>query len=65
MLWLNFKKFDSSHKRVFTLERYYYKGKWTPLVKVTFRYLSISSNRIGTGKCLFLKENEPCPNDKK
>ena len=39
MIWLSFKRWNSAHGSVFTRERLYYQGKWTPLVRVRFRHL--------------------------
>jgi hypothetical protein len=40
MLFINFGKWNSSHGKLFSIYRYYkYGWQWTPLVKVTFRYL--------------------------
>ena len=46
MLFLSFAKWTSKHGRFFSYWRYFNNGwKWTPFVKVTFR---------------FLKTQEPC-----
>lgn len=39
MLWFALGKWSSHSGRFFILERYYYRGKWTPIVRVSFRYL--------------------------
>ena len=38
MILLNFSKWDSSHGSIFTMERLYKRGKWTPLCRVSLRY---------------------------
>jgi hypothetical protein len=38
MLWFALGKWSSSHGRFFTRRRYYYQGRWTPLVRVELRY---------------------------
>lgn len=44
MIWISFAKWQRSCGNIFTLERYYKYGyKWTPLVKVSFRYLKTIS----------------------
>lgn len=45
MLWISFAKWNRSCGRFFIFERYYKHGyKWTPLVKVSFRYLKIANS---------------------
>jgi len=40
MLWIAFGKWDSSRGSFFVRDRLYWMGyKWTPLVRVRFRYL--------------------------
>ncbi len=40
MIWIRFGKWDSHAGRVFLWERLYHHGyKWTPLCRVSFRYL--------------------------
>lgn len=49
MLWLSFARWSSVAGKVFIRERLYLHGyKWTPLVKIKFRYLkTISRSRKG------------------
>lgn len=40
MIWINFGRWDNAYGRVFVRSRLYLHGwKWTPLVRVRFRYL--------------------------
>lgn len=39
MIWFALGKWSSSSGRFFIRERLYYLGRWTPLIKVSFRYL--------------------------
>lgn len=38
MIWLSFSKWSSCSKRYLIRSRIYYKGKWTPFVKLRLRY---------------------------
>lgn len=42
MIWLSFGKWNRSAGDIFTRERIYIKGKWTPFVTVKRRYSSLS-----------------------
>ena len=47
MVLVRFGVWDSHHGRVFSWERFYGKaGKWTPLCRVSFRYLKTFEERI-------------------
>jgi hypothetical protein len=46
MLWIAFGRWSSASGALFTRERLYgRKGQWTPLVKVSFRYLATARQR--------------------
>lgn len=38
MITIRFGKWSHSAGRLFVMDRYYYKGKWTPFISVKFRY---------------------------
>lgn len=42
MIFIAFGKWDSTHGRVFKRERLYLNHKWTPLCRISFRYLKTS-----------------------
>ncbi|KKL79302.1 hypothetical protein LCGC14_2016210 [marine sediment metagenome] len=51
MIVLALGKWDSCHGNIFSRERLYNCGKWTPFCRITFRYLrtvreSMHTNRI-------------------
>jgi hypothetical protein len=47
MYFINFAKWNHSYGRIFALTRIYYKGyKWTPFIKVEFRYLFKKQEKI-------------------
>lgn len=50
MLFLNLGKWNSAHGRFLSCWRYYNQGKWTPLIKVTFRYLRTMEPRSSDQK---------------
>ena len=41
MLFINFGKWTGSYGTVFKQERFFYKGKWTPFVRLSFRYMNL------------------------
>lgn len=43
MIGVNLKKWDHSSGSVVTRTRYYYKGKWTPFVKIKLRYFKLNN----------------------
>lgn len=43
MVGINFKKWSHSANGVFVKDRFYYKGKWTPFIKLRFRYFKTSN----------------------
>lgn len=41
MIFIAFGKWSASAGRFFTMQRFYYRGHWTPFVKVGIRYLCL------------------------
>lgn len=45
MILLNFGRWNNMANNFFILERYYYKGRWSPFCKVRLRYFKTLKDR--------------------